>query len=204
MAKHDGYARRAEADEVDQDQQRDADDDAGDQDRQPGDGADCRSERRAAVEIHVGNGDAAERRARRGDHSDDQTVGQSAGQRRIAVERLIPTERKTLQWKRRLDGIVEGKQRDQKDRQIEEHQIGKHVEAEPAAACGGIGARAAHVRLPNLRSAPRARRITQRMTSITQTESAAPNGQSLALPNCDWISVPIMVLAGPPTMAGVT
>ena len=39
---------------------------------------------------------------------------------------------------------------------------------------------------------------------MTQTDSAAPNGQSLALPNCAWISVPIIVLAGPPTSAGVT
>ena len=39
---------------------------------------------------------------------------------------------------------------------------------------------------------------------MTATESAAPNGQSLALPNSAWIIEPIIVLAGPPTSAGVT
>ena len=116
----------------------------------------------------------------------------------------VPFKREALQRKRRLDRIVEGKQRDQQYRQIEKHQIGKHVDAEPAAAFLCVRARRAHVRLPNLRSAKRTTSTTARMTSMTATESAAPNGQSLALPNSAWISVPIMVLAGPPTMAGVT
>ena len=45
VAEHDGDARRAEAGEIDQDEQRDADDDAGDQDRQAGEARDRRSER---------------------------------------------------------------------------------------------------------------------------------------------------------------
>ncbi len=39
---------------------------------------------------------------------------------------------------------------------------------------------------------------------MTPSDSAGPNGQSLALPKFAWISVPTIVLDGPPTNAGVT
>ena len=39
---------------------------------------------------------------------------------------------------------------------------------------------------------------------MTPSESAAPKGQSLALPKFAWISEPTIVLDGPPTNAGVT
>src|SRR6185295_5054990 len=99
---------------------------------------------------------------------------------------------------------VERKQRDKWQRQIEKHEIAEHIDAEPSAP-PSLGCRCrAHVRLPKRRLARRTTRTTARMTSMTATESAAPNGQSSALPNSAWLIVTIIVLAGPPTSAGVT
>ena len=64
-------------------------------------------------------------------------------------------------------------------RQIKEDDIGSDIESK--------GARdwpIAHVRPPHVRSITRTVRRTARIATIVSTETAAPKGQSLALPNC--------------------
>ena len=76
---------------------------------------------------------------------------------------------KPLQRKCRLDRIVERKQRDQRNRQIEEDEIGEHIDAEPAALRLPTARRRAHVRLPNRRSAhAHDQHDSTRMTSMTR------------------------------------
>ncbi|MPL90441.1 hypothetical protein SDC9_36491 [bioreactor metagenome] len=196
MAQHDRDPRRPQPGQVDEDQQRDADDHARDQDRQPREHADQPRQHGTREDLEIGDRGGAERRdAGRGER-DDQAVLQRLPDRRGLQQRAIPLERQPLHRERRLDRIVERKQRDQRDGQVEKDDIGADVDRQQAALF--------HVRLPQRRSACRTSATAIRMTSMVAVASAAPKGQSLALPNCAWIRVPIIVLAGPPTIAGVT
>ncbi len=122
--------------EVDEDEQRNADDDAGNQDRQAGESAEWRRRARvASVELHVGDRDAASVAPERCAETDDQARLERAGTScRLPRRRLVPGEREALERKRGLDRIIEREQRNERDRQIKEDDIGHDIGLEPACS----------------------------------------------------------------------
>ncbi len=97
MSEHDRDARRSETRQIDEDQQRYSDNDAGNQDREAGKGGNNTRNAIAGGDLHVPDGDTNRRREERCRQSDDQARFESPVQILIAEEAPVPFEREAAQ-----------------------------------------------------------------------------------------------------------
>ena len=119
----------------------------------------------------------------RGSHFD--AIEERRDKLRIVEHPLVPLQGETFEWKRHIDRIVEGEQRQEQHRKINEYQVddGIYRETIEGKRLAGSGFHATFF-LKWLVS--QTNRQTAMVTaSIAITERAAPIGQLSALPNCD-------------------